>query len=136
MQSLEKLKPIALLLLRWALAVVFILHGYPKLLGHTEQMLQAFPKMGFPAYFVYISGVIELFGGCLLVVGLFTRVAALLIAGEMAAALWKVHLAAGIGALNQSANQFPLVLCAAAFTLVALGGGAVSLDYALFKGKA
>lgn len=136
MQGLEKLKPVALLLLRWGLAIVFILHGFPKLFGHTEQFVQGFAKMGFPGYFAYIAGVVEFFGGCLLVVGLFTRIAGLLLAGEMAVALWRVHLAAGISALHESQNQFPLVLAVAALTLITTGGGFLSLDWAIFKSKA
>ena len=42
MNSLEKLKPVALLLLRIALAVVFISHGYPKLFGHPKEMMPFF----------------------------------------------------------------------------------------------
>jgi len=56
MQFLEKLTPIALLLLRLALAAIFIFHGYPKLFGHTQQWVENFQHMGFPGYFVYISG--------------------------------------------------------------------------------
>ena len=36
MQALERLKPIALLLLRLGLGIIFITHGYPKLFTHTQ----------------------------------------------------------------------------------------------------
>jgi uncharacterized membrane protein YphA (DoxX/SURF4 family) len=39
--------------------------------------------MGFPSYFAYISGILDVFGGALLGLGLFTRGAALLLAIEM-----------------------------------------------------
>src|SRR5271168_2897051 len=81
MQSLEKLKPLALLLLRLALGIILVYHGYPKLFAHTHEAMQGFEHMGFPGYFVYIAGVIEFFGGCLLIVGLFTRIAGMLVAG-------------------------------------------------------
>jgi putative oxidoreductase len=134
MQSLEKLKPLALLLLRLGLAVIFIFHGFPKLFGHTQETLRFFVGMGFPPYFAYIAGVVEFFGGCVLAVGLFTRIAALLIAGEMAIAIWKVHLVHGVLAVSD--YQFPLSLAVGAFALVALGAGVVSLDYAIFKTRA
>jgi putative oxidoreductase len=134
MQALEKLKPVALLLLRCGLAIVFIFHGFPKLFTHTHQYVEAFPKMGFPYYFAYVAGVIEFFGGCLLALGLFTRIAALALAGEMAVALWKVHLAKGIYAVDF--YQLPLTLCLAAFALMAVGPGGFSLDRLIFKGKA
>src|ERR1700748_2636234 len=58
--SMERLKPVALLLLRVALGVVFIYHGYPKLFTHTRQTMYALThEDGLPAYFAYIAGVIE-----------------------------------------------------------------------------
>ena len=65
MQGLEKLKPLALLLLRVGLGIILVFHGYPKLFTHTHEAMQGFDHMGFPTYFVYIAGVIEFFGGCL-----------------------------------------------------------------------
>jgi len=134
MQQLEKLQPLALLLLRCGLGIIFIFHGYPKLFVETERYLKAFSQLGFPAYFSYIAGVVEFFGGCLLITGLFTRVAGLLLAGQMAIAIWKVHLGKGIYAVNE--YEFPLVLAVGAFTLVTTGAGVVSLDRAIFKQKA
>jgi putative oxidoreductase len=132
MQSLEKLKPLALLLLRVVLGVIFIYHGYPKLFGHTRQTMDAFVHMGFPPYFAYLAGVIEFFGGCLLVAGLFTRIAGLLIAGEMAVALVQVHkILQDPRAVHN--YEFPLVLAVAAFTLASLGAGLVSFDHVLFR---
>jgi putative oxidoreductase len=135
MQSMEKLKPLALLLLRLALGVIFAFHGYPKLFTHTQETMQGFMHMGFPAYFAYIAGVIEFFGGSLLIVGLFTRVAGLFLAGEMAVALVKVH---GIlsNPMKVDAYQFPLAMAVGAFTLATLGAGLISLDQAVFGGGA
>jgi len=131
MQILEKLKPLALLLLRAALGVIFIYHGYPKLFGHTRQTMDAFAHMGFPPYFAYLAGVIEFFGGCLLIVGLFTRIAGLLIAAEMAVALVQVHkILEDPRAVHN--YEFPLALAAAAFALASLGAGLISFDHVLF----
>jgi len=134
MQSLEKLKPIALLLLRVALGVIFIFHGYPKL-EHAQQWVQNFRHMGLPGYFAYISGVLELFGGALLMLGLFARVAGLLLAIEMAIAVTKVH-----GLLSNPANvhsyEFPLAVCAGSFAVAAVGAGLISIDYSLLERRA
>lgn len=135
MQHLEKLKPLALLLLRVGLGVIFVYHGYPKLFTETHQAMQQFPRMGFPSWFVYLAGVLEFFGGCLLFLGLFTRIVGLLLAGEMAIALIRVHIPQG-GLMAVSNYQFPLALCVAAFAVAAVGAGAVSFDRAIFKGKA
>lgn len=131
MHILEKLRPLALLLLRVALGVIFIYHGYPKLFGHTRQTMDAFAHMGFPPYFAYLAGVIEFFGGCLLIVGLFTRIAGLLLAAEMAVALVQVHkILEDPRAVHN--YEFPLALATAAFALASLGGGLLSFDHVLF----
>ena len=125
----------ALLLLRLGLGLIFVYHGYPKLFTHMHETVQAFPRMGFPAYFAYIAGIFEFFGGWLLVLGLFTRIAALLLAGEMAIAIVRVHIPQG-GLMAVSNYQFPLAMAVGAFALVAVGAGAISLDRAIFKNKA
>ena len=132
MRSLEKLKPLALLLLRVALGIIFVYHGYPKLFWHTRETMQAFSHMGFPRYFAYISGVIEFFGGCMLVLGLFARIAGLLLAGEMAIALWRVS---GILSHPRAVGhyEFALVLAVASFAVASLGAGLISFDHALFR---
>ena len=132
MQSLEKLKPLSLLLLRLVLGAIFIYHGYPKLFGHTREAVQGFVRLGFPGYFAYISGLIEFFGGCMLIAGLFTRVAGLLLTIEMAIGIWKVgHLAANPMAVRN--YETPLVLAVSAFALATLGAGVVSFDQAIFR---
>jgi putative oxidoreductase len=132
MHFLEKLKPLGLLLLRVALGVIFIYHGYPKLFGHTRDAMQSFTHMGFPGYFVYIAGVIEFFGGCMLVAGLFTRVAGLLLAIEMAVGLWRVHniISNPMAVRNY---ELPLVLAVSTFALATVGAGWISFDQALFR---
>ncbi len=77
LKFLNSLQPLGLLVLRVALGVIFLTHGYPKL-THTSGALGAmFVQHGLPAYFVYVAGVLETFGSLLLVLGLFTRGAAL-----------------------------------------------------------
>ena len=131
MRHLEKLMPLAQILLRLGLAIIFIYHGYAKLFTQRAQWVAAFPKMGFPWYFAYMAGAMEFFGGCLLVVGLFTRLIALLLAGEMAVAIWRVHLGAGLLAVSN--YQFSLAVGMATFALMVMGGGVVSLDQRIFK---
>jgi putative oxidoreductase len=131
MQILEKLKPLALLLLRLAVGVIFIYHGYPKLFGHTREAMQEFVHLGLPGYFVYIAAVIEFFGGCMLIVGLFTRIAGLLLAGEMAVGLWVAHkmISDPMAVANY---ELPLMLGVAAFALATVGAGLISFDQVLF----
>jgi len=131
MQFLEKLKPLGLLVLRVALGTAFMFHGYPKI-SDSHRWVQMMPKMGFPGYFAYIAGVLETFGGGLLIIGLFTRGAALLLAIEMAAALVKTHIpAVGIYAVGK--YEVPLVFGAAALALATTGAGLISLDALTFE---
>ena len=132
MQSLEKLKPLALLWLRIVLGIIFFFYGHEKLFSATAASLREFPQFGFPSYFVYIAGVLELFGAILLILGLFTRVTALLLGIEMAIVLARVSLPrAGIYAVR--GYQLPLALCGGAFALAALGAGLLSLDAFTFE---
>lgn len=130
MDGLEKLKPLALLLLRVGLGIIFVAHGYPKLFTHTRDTIAMFVHMGFPGYFAYLAGVIEFFGGCMLIVGLFTRVAGLLLFLEMAVALVKVHQLFG-NPMAVDNYQFPLALAVGSLALAAVGGGLISLDHAI-----
>jgi putative oxidoreductase len=129
---LDKLQPLSLLVLRVALGIIFLYHGYPKLM-HTHGDLQGvFVEHGLPGYFVYVSGILETFGGGLLLLGLLTRVAALLLAIEMCVAIWKVHSLHGIYAVHD--YEFPLALAAACFALATVGAGKISVDHPIFEG--
>lgn len=133
MEILEKLKPLALLMLRAGIGIIFIYHGYPKLFTHTHDIMAAFQRMGFPSFFVYIAGVVEFFGGIVLILGLFTRIAALLLAGEMAIAVLKVHLPQG--AITDVKNyEFPMIVAVTCFALATIGAGLISIDHAIYRG--
>ncbi len=135
MRALEKLNPLSLLVLRVALGVVFMFHGYPKILGDPKSWVVAFGHMGFPTYFAYISGVLEFFGGILLVLGLFTRATALLLAIEMGVALVKVHIPqSGLHFSSIGKYELPLALCGGAFALATVGAGLISVDNFTFEG--
>ena len=131
MRSLNSLQPVGLLALRLALGIIFFSHGYPKLAHQGAGMQGFFVQHGLPGNFVYIAGVLEVFCGLLLVLGLFTRGAALLLAIEMGVAIWKVHSNSGYLAVHE--YEFPLTLLTACFALATVGAGAISLDYPLFE---
>ena len=131
MKSLNSLQPLGLLALRLALALIFFSHGYPKLAHQGGGMQGFFIQHGLPGYFVYISGVFEVFGALLLVLGLFTRGAALLLAIEMGVAIWKVHSSGGYLAVHN--YEFPLAVLTACIALATVGAGIISLDHPLFE---
>ena len=80
--------PRLLSVLRIVTALIFMAHGTQKLLGFPAP-----PGSGLPPTFslFWIGGVMELVGGLLILVGLFTRPTAFLLSGEMAAAYWMFH---------------------------------------------
>ena len=131
MKSLNALQPFALLALRLALGIIFFAHGYPKLARLGGGMQEFFVQHGLPGYFVYIAGVLEVFGGVALMLGLFTRPTALLFTVEMSVAIWKVHSSRGYLAIHE--YEFPLTLAVACFALATVGAGAFSLDKPLFE---
>jgi putative oxidoreductase len=132
MKSLNSLQPLGLVVLRLVLGLIFFSHGYPKLASSGAEMQSFFVQHGLPGYFVYISGVLEVFGALLLVLGLFTRGAALLLAVEMGVAIWKVHSMGSYLAVHN--YEFPLEMLAGSFALATVGAGRLSLDHLLFEG--
>ena len=131
LRSLEQLRPLALLLLRCGLALVFVFHGYPKLFGKTALFVSAFERLGLPGFFVYITGVIEVVGGAMLLLGLYTRVAAVLLLVDMTAAMWKYNFSEGIYAVSE--YELPLVLGLAVLALATTGAGTLSLDHLIYR---
>jgi len=132
MRILEKLKPLSLLGLRLALGVIFFYHGYEKLVEGPADVRAAFVPLGLPPFSFYVLGTLELFGGILLVLGLLTRVAALLLAMEMGLVLARVDVPRG-GIYAVRNYELTLALCAGAFALVATGAGLLSIDAATFE---
>jgi putative oxidoreductase len=80
---------------------------------------------------VQVAGIIETIGGGLLLVGLFTRYAGLLLALEMGIAIWKVHSRSYLAVHEY---EFPLALATASFVLSAVGAGLISVDGILLEG--
>ena len=131
MSFLKKWEPITLLLLRCGLGLVFIYHGYPKLFGSTERFIESFQAIGLPAYFVYVAGAVEFFGGLAMALGLFTPVVGIILLLEMAVAMWKYNFNEGIYAVRE--YELPLILGLASFALAATGAGMFSVDHLIFQ---
>lgn len=119
-----------LLLLRLVLGVIFIAHGLQKILVDSIPGVAAgFGGMGIPApevAAVVVAGV-EVVGGALLIVGLGTRVFAVLLTVSMAVALVLVHLAAGFFAAD-GGYEYVLLLAVASLALALTGPGRIAID--------
>jgi len=133
MKFLNALQPLSLLVLRLAFGVIFVAHGYPTLAHRTSAVHTMFAQHGIPVYWVYLSGALEVFGGVLLVAGLFTRPVALLMAIEMVLMIWKVTPPASYLRVNEYA--YPMVVAAGCFVLATTGAGVISIDHPMFEAR-
>jgi len=133
MRFLEALRPLGLLVLRLALGLIFLYHGWQKLFTNPHHYAEIFAQLGFANGTSYAIGALEVFGGVLLAVGFFTRPVALLFTAEMAVAIWKVHSKKGYLAVNE--YEFALIMGAAALALATCGPGGISLDELLLPTK-
>ena len=75
-----------------------------------------------------LAGVLEFVGGLLIVIGLFTRIAAFILSGEMAYAYWMVHVAHGGLIPIRNRGEFAALLCFVFLFLAFNGAGAWSVD--------
>ena len=121
----------ALALLRIVSAFLFIQHGTAKFFGvpHVAMFdgFQAASLMG-------VAGVLELVGGALLLIGLFSRPTAFVLSGFMAVAYFMAHASRGFvltPILNQ--GELAIMFCFVFLFISAAGGGAWSVDAARAK---
>ena len=113
--------PFLLSILRIVSGLLFMQHGAQKLFGLLEHaQVPLFSLMGF-------AGVLEFFGGLLIVLGLFTRPTAFILSGQMAFAYFMVHNAAnGWPVLN--GGGMAVMFCFVFLYLSAAGAGPWSVD--------
>jgi putative oxidoreductase len=126
LRYLDRLQPLALLVLRVVLGAIMIGHGYSKVFGGLSHHAQFVSSLGLPGWLAYCSAAAEFFGGILVIAGFFTRFAALAILIDMSVAIAKVHWKHGL--LGDGGYQFPLALAAIALALVFFGGGPMAFD--------
>jgi putative oxidoreductase len=132
---LDRLQPLALLLMRLALGAIMVAHGYHKVFGGLHHHAQMVASLGLPAWLGYVSAFTEFLGGLLILVGLFTRVAALGVCLDLFVAIWKVHLHNGlIGSPDRPGYEFALAAFALAFAIIFFGGGPIAMDHILRGG--
>jgi len=125
----QRWAPYILSILRIVIALLFIEHGTQKFLGFPSA-----PANGFPAYLTlgWFQGIIELVGGGLLLIGLFSRCVAFILAGDMAVAYWMVHAPKSFYPVLNGGDA-SILFCFAFLYIAFGGGGAFSLDKAMEK---
>jgi putative oxidoreductase len=118
--------PRVLSVLRIMTALLFLQHGTAKYLGFPP--VAAFDDLQFLSL-LGASGVLELVGGVLMLIGLFTRPVAFILSGFMAVAYFLAHASQGFyPLLNQ--GELAVLYCFVFLYLSVAGGGAWSLDAA------
>jgi putative oxidoreductase len=127
---LSRWSPQILSALRIITALLFFSHGSAKLLGFPYVEMLA----GVPVGSIYgIAGIIEIIAGILLVIGLFSRLVALLASGEMAIAYFHTHAPQGFHPLNNG-GEAAILFCFIFLYIAAAGPGPWSVDAT--RGKA
>lgn len=124
----DKYPDVAHLVLRVAVGVVFVAHGWQKW-GDLTAVGGFFDSLGvpLPGFFAIVVTAVELLGGLALIAGLFTHWAAKLLALDMLVAFFLVHWTNGVFVQDQG-FELVLVLFAATVVLMIEGAGKWSLD--------
>lgn len=120
-------QPKMLSVLRFITGFLFLWHG--------SQKLFAFPpsgRAGEMSTLIMVGGVLEFFGGILILIGLFTRSTAFILSGMMAVAYWMAHgTVAFLPLVNK--GELAVLYCFVFLYLFVAGGGEWSLDNILKK---
>jgi len=132
LRVLDRLQPLALLVLRVVIGVIMIAHGYSKVFGGFSHVIDMVQHIGFPGWMAYVLAATEFLGGMLMIAGLFTRVEAVAMLIDMSVAIWKIHWHNGLK--GPGGVEFPLAVAAIAFALIFFGAGSISIDGALRGG--
>lgn len=127
---LSPLAPQALALLRIMTGLLFMQHGTQKLLGFPAPLGEggALPPL------MLVGGILELFGGLLIVVGLLTRPVAFVLSGMMAVAYFMFHAAGGGFYPILNGGELAILFSFVFLYLFVAGPGAWSLDGLMGRG--
>lgn len=135
MRYLDRLQPLALLLMRISLGVIMVAHGYHKVFGGLHRHAQMVASMGIPSWLGYVSAFTEFLGGLFILAGFFTRPAAFAVCINLSVAIAKVHWHNGLlGGPDHPGYEFPLAAATLAFALIFFGGGPIAIDHVLRGG--
>lgn len=125
-ETLNRYTPYALAALRIVTALIFMEHGTQKLFGFPAPSQSGQP----PAFsLLWVGAILELVGGLAILVGLFTRPVAFLLAGEMAVAYWMFHAPRNFYPVLNGGDA-AILYCFVFLLLVFTGPGAWSIDRA------
>jgi putative oxidoreductase len=123
-ESLERHRPLALSGLRIIAGLMFLQHGTQKVFSFPAPARGPFELMSQ----IGIGGVLEVVGGVLLILGLFTRPVAFLMSGMMAVAYFQFHAASGGPFPLVNGGELAALYCWVFLYIVFAGPGSVAVD--------
>ncbi|MEO6971226.1 MAG: DoxX family protein [Chthoniobacterales bacterium] len=124
--SLQRWEPVVLSILRIVIGLLILEHGMQKFFHFPPPDHPMGGPSGLPPLMM-IAGTLESVGGLLLVLGLFTRIAAFLLAGEMAVAYFMVHAPGSLYPIKNH-GELAVALCFVFLYMAVAGGGCWSVD--------
>ena len=116
-------------LMRIVAGFLFLWHGSQKLFDFPPGM-----PAGVPPFITYVAGPIELIGGALVMIGLFTHWAAFITSGQMAVAYWMAHGTKALLPL-QNNGELAVLYCFVFLFISTQGGGIWSVDALMNRHK-
>jgi putative oxidoreductase len=125
MAWLSKCQPYLLSILRIVAGLLFLEHGMQKILHFPPMSADMIAAM--PPLVMMAAGFIELIGGALITVGIFTRIAAFICSGEMAIAYWLMHFARGGFYPTLNGGDAAILFCFAFLFIASAGPGPIAL---------
>jgi putative oxidoreductase len=122
---LNKFQPCGALFMRLVLGIAIAMYGYQKVVPHgaLARHVHMVAGMGLPSVLGYVSAYAELVCGILLILGLFTRLAAAFVAINMFVAFFTVGIHRGLGSFD-----YILAFASIAVMLLFYGPGILALD--------
>lgn len=127
-----RVQDVGLLILRAVVGVIFVAHGWPKLMNGASGTAQFFGQVGIPlpGLSAWIVTLLEVLGGLALVAGAFVAVVSALLVVHMTLGILLVHLPNGFYVVGpgQGGVEFNLLLIASLLTLILVGSGTPSVD--------
>jgi len=137
LHSLNRFQAEGLLLLRLGIGVMFIIYGFPKLMGGVEYWIKLGAVMKllgigfFPAFWGFMSASTEFFGGVLLLLGLFMRPVCFMLIINLTVAV-VMHISSA-GGFQAASHAIDLIIVFA--SLILIGPGKYSFDEKIWGRK-
>lgn len=130
MNFLTPYNAVLLSVLRFMTGLLILEHGTAKYLNFPIAPVNGASPMTLGGF----AGILELVGGILLTLGLFTRPVAFVLSGMLAFAYFLAHAPHGMYPLLNG-GELAIVYCFLLLYIAAAGGGSISLDRAIFGGR-